>query len=636
MVQIYIRDTLLDMPENYSITFSLINPAFSNDVLNRSFTTNFKIPRTPRNETVFNFATRFDHTKLKKEHIAYCYVEGLPFENGRLQIVDYDNDFIELYFTSDPITYNEFHSKKKIRDLVDGEFNVPGDNTHQYFIRLQQINGNWQYKITIGDKIFEGYYPTPTPTPTVVTDIANQINAVFPGVATATIPPLGISLFIDLTGMGFPIFTIDDNGGLFAQLEPPTIHSYDALQQMWVNYFINNKEPSDPDFKFPVFKNRNFYGGENLVWSDHVNFHRDGHRFNSNSFTDNDGFQYNLVPFIRNGLIIEKIAGTFNFTPIGIYNDIDFEKLHIYNTVSLDRIDWKHPDLFFNHPNADFKVNTYKHGFKFKDHIPDLTVKKYLTKLSEYLNLFYIYKDGLMNIVSRNDVIKSEAIDWSRKVNKKYNVGIENSDGYKIIFEERDNDDVLNDTMITESLELPSEDEYTLPSYPFYFLDEIDSSSPGSPRRRWKIPFVNEEGNSEFKVGTNNDYDFRLFMYHGLIDDIPIDTPFPVPYPFASSDSIDVNGNSIGNTILDLSAVDESILNKYWIDWINKFNNADKISFQTLLGITDIVSLDWEKPMRYIVHENGMMCFIISKIDFTVKDCGITSSKVDGYSIKSK
>lgn len=635
MIQIYLGNKLLDMPEKYNITFSLLNPAFSNDAFPRVFSTNFRIPRTPKNESAFEFGTRFDTEVLDKEYFASLSIEGMPFKIGYLKIEGYDDDNIEIFFKSDALFASDYYSETSIKDLVSETFTVPGDNTHLYFLRLSQQTGKYHWQIKIGDLVFEKIYDTNVMTLTqVAPDIVAAINNEFPGAA-------GISgvvvVRIDLTGYGFPKVEFEDfNTGTFTQMDAGTLHGPFVIRDLWQDYFTANTEAGNENIRFPVIRNDEFYDEKNGKWLKYINYHSGSHKTNTPHEKDT-GFQYNLSPQIRNNFILERLAASFKYTPSGLYDDNDFAKLFLYNSIAIDRLEWSEPDRFsITSSTINRELNSYKYSFNINEHVPDISASEYLANFADFFNLFYIYKDGFLNIISRLNVLDTMPIDWTNKIDyDSYKVSLDAEGEYRIYFDEAKNDDYINSDIIIEvtNSEPKTSTKLEPPVYHSRF-DFGDVPTAGTNDRRWKILKVRGKGNSEYHIGLDNEYGFRLFLYHGMVDDKLGGTITTIrPYPFGSSDSKDINNNTLGNLQLDLSSEEHSVFTKYWEKWLSFKEKQKAISFGSVLTINDILLLDWEQPLRYLIHENGMMTYIISKIDISVSETGINSSKTDGYTI---
>lgn len=640
MIHLYINGESLDMKTSYKVTFSLLNPAFSEDAFPRVFSTHFKIPITPRNERILELQNRFDVPVNGNEYDCECYIEGVPFRSGVIIMEGHDSKNIEVFFKSDSIITIEDFEEKNIRDLLQGHtFTLPmSDLTHIYEFDLNKNSSTYHYKIVVGELCFERIYSNGTPGTTVLFDIISDFNSNFPtsvvSFSLGTFPNFNNSLTIDLTGFDFPKVSFDDFGtGLFISMTNAT-HGAIAVRDGWNQYLNSNPEAGTSDMRFPVIKNPSFYEEDNPRWFGYINYHSVSHKTNTQSEQDG-GFQYNLVPQIRNGLIIETICEAIGFSPDGLYYESDFSKLFIYNTQAIDRLEWYHPDRFdTNKPDIDDELNSYQYIIQINEHIPDITTKEYLLLLSGFLNLFYIYQDGRLIITSRGNVLDTAPIDWTHKIHfNDYDSDINNLSGYLIEFPERENDDFMNDSIEYENTQSPAGFEVELTAHTlFYSIDLGDVPISGGNDRKWKIMEVNGTGNSEFKIGNGNEYGFRLFFYHGMANDqLGSQIATVRPYPYGSPDSLDIDGNSLGDTILDLSDKDESIYKKYWDQWIDFQNQNRLITNRATLSINDIISIDWRQPLRQINTSNGSYRMLLSKVDVTVSPQGITTSKISGY-----
>lgn len=648
MIHLYINGQALDMPEKYSINCSMLNPATESAVFERAFSTNISIDLTSRNIEILDIQTRFDVPFKAKKYDAQMSIMGMPWKSGKVILKGHNYKTAKIYFVSDKTEIEDSLKDKKLREIVNDTFTIPGPTQHIYRIELEPSIVAHDATITIGENVFSFSFPFGTTDVQRNLDMVQEINTVYPGRASVdTNPPFQV-LRIDLTGLLFPKVSFDSSTFLFTSHLAPLQHSA-FLLDMWRLYFQSSPEIPDPRWKAPVIYNPQFYGespGENYSrYTDsnkemgYVNDHVEGaHTGGGLSFREKEGPNSPLCPQILNNHVIDMIASYLNLSPSGEYFDTDFNQLLIYNNKSIDFIQTNNPIPYLSgqtitipDPDGPALTNSYRYQFAISDMIPDFSVIDYLESLLREINLFILIDGGQLQFLRKIDILNSPPRNWtSRMQYDSYSVTFNEKEGYRVSYEKREFDSYTKENATVEVIEGDGGNEIELTSHPVYD-DTVFRWLGYAPPLSWKVARMNGKGNSEYRVGEGNDLkELRLYKYHGLLSTSTGPNDPPHPYPAAFFDDEDQQGNQLGTMIGDLSNSPFSIFERYHKKWLDFLNTSKPISFSLAPLLSDVFELDWREPLRKFDHQNGSFTMLIERYDFTVTECGVTSAKVKG------
>lgn len=342
---------------------------------------------------------------------------------------------------------------------------------------------------------------------------------------------------------------------------------------------------------------------------------------------------YRTIPFLNLHWVLRQLFIEFGFTAIGDFFDYpDFDKLHIYNTVSIDR---------YTQPFT-FDVN---HEITPANHLPEILVSDFLVAIQNAFNLNIIWradKHVLLNFntnllaskrirnftnkcaINYQEAQRHEAYENGLKLEFKFDGNdsyssdrVKETDDINIIAEV----DVYNDIA---SLILPATIDETTYIYVaaenYYYNYEVANSrwipaieyldryqygkgevlfqpelAPMCQAYRYDafgnynrllMVAASQRGSyiNDMGIRIENEFGLRLFYIDQL------DTGAYTMLPFSFCHNYDINGNKLADTSLSWLAKD-GLYSKLWKSWLDMLINSWQVSASFFLDIVEVHDL---------------------------------------------
>jgi hypothetical protein len=406
----------------------------------------------------------------------------------------------------------------------------------------------------------------------------------------------------------------------------------------------------------PPIKNAGFFGDnfENESFNEEETFSSWGfvNNFLSDKFADFSGLipHYNektpavqvFCPLLYLKFVITKIFENYGFSVGGDWYD-DSE----ISTLILNHLNSQN-DSIWDRSGAPLSLSPDKL-------LPDIPVKTLLIGIKQLFNLGYFYIPGERKfyIEPLEKLLSNTIVDWTDKVINLIEInGNDQKSGFDMDYtwdgDDSNTKDFIKDlsdytikTAVNSIAHLPGTDDigdvryvvygcvyyiyvkdddliksWNKLSYPYQNLIIGDGAtpiksavSPIPPSSEWtigwdqdvedyvmvqyKVPKLDQQGNSVHVANlSGNQFTARLVFYRGIYTDSR-----GYYYPLASSDAIDLHGNSTGNYTMQWDG-EKGLYNQWWAAWNEFLESSKETRWNLRLSLPDILNLDMRKRIR--------------------------------------
>lgn len=236
-----------------------------------------------------------------------------------------------------------------------------------------------------------------------------------------------------------------------------------------------------------------------------------------------------------------------------------------------------------------YNVGTYNPVYNMQNSVPIITCKNFIKMMKDLFNLSFLWdKENKTCTINFFDEILNESnqVNYSNKAEfdfekkqKSFTIN-----GLKYLIPEKD--------IAAEQLTL-AQKEYNIEQATNVIAlnaTPLGYCFTGYARQGagfCLVPWIEESGNSGFDgTTTNNRQNVRLMFWRGLTTNT-----IGQQYPKALSYNIDINGNPTSEATLTLNGA-TGIVEKYYANYMQRFNNSAEFSRRFLLNIIDIKNLN--------------------------------------------
>ena len=228
-------------------------------------------------------------------------------------------------------------------------------------------------------------------------------------------------------------------------------------------------------------------------------------------------------------------------------------------------------------PNVITGEKYWKDKFDLSDHVPDMSLKKFLLSLDGEFCIFFSLEAGKLKLISRKSKLNSPIEDWTKLSEPAYSQTFNTSNGYEMDYD-RQGDKTYPPALDKITIG-KGEEKYQFP----WFTFEDEKNTPFEDEdRSWLTPISEEEGTSTmFKI--NNPFTMRLLFYRGM----QLDSE-GYNYPLATHGSQNYSGDEIGNYSLAIQG-DKGIHKIWWKDYIQLITEGKEIEKILRLDIQTIL-----------------------------------------------
>ncbi|MDJ1500453.1 hypothetical protein [Xanthocytophaga agilis] len=356
-----------------------------------------------------------------------------------------------------------------------------------------------------------------------------------------------------------------------------------------------------PYTAFPIL-NEDFYQDKNSQFGGYLNYFVNG-AFPTNAYTS----KHAMVPQFYLLYVLEMAFQAIGYRMTGswIQNE-EIQQLILYNNYALDRI--------------GSNYNQYLPQITLKNHVPDTKFGTFLINLQKIFPLGYVFDTVAkqVELVNIPDILKqSDYVDWTSKADADWDLTPVEGKGYTLQMNPDSSDELTKNIKDDWNKFVIGEGEEPITT-DFSPLEVYKHADLLNTARQWTTPHIRQKGSSpEFEIG-NNASGLHLMWYRGMRPDGSGNN-----YPFATYDTIDHAGNTIGNYSLRWTGA-KGLYEKWWKPYIEFRANAKTIDRNVNLNLADILSLD---PRKKIYLDQNL--YFLQDLTVTVSQkSGIKPAKV--------
>lgn len=202
----------------------------------------------------------------------------------------------------------------------------------------------------------------------------------------------------------------------------------------------------DSKYCFPIIKNPSFYDNLNADFTNNnklINNYQEGYKLNS--YTTK--YRYSISPQFFLFAILQKLASKYGSIVNGSLQDISeiYNRCFVYNNCALDLIGI---DGYYRNVSGTGDIfNVFNGRIFISEHVPDVSLKEFLTTIKNYLCCGLFYRNFELRIDTCQSILKSnEVIDWTDKIFRIYDE-LKGSfeDGYLLKYELDNTDSYLSE-----------------------------------------------------------------------------------------------------------------------------------------------------------------------------------------------
>lgn len=352
---------------------------------------------------------------------------------------------------------------------------------------------------------------------------------------------------------------------------------------------------------FPVL-NTLFYGDKNPDFLGYLNYYRNG-GFRANSTVN----QYALVPFPYLAYLLTKLFENIGFTVTGDWiASPEISRVCVFNNYALDALTGN--------------LNTYASAIDFRNHVPEMTVGKFLVAVQNFFAVAYCFDPikKQVKITPYSEAVNSSLVkDMTHKVSDNY--GWQPSDYRGYTLQQRlDGQDDLTEELDSEWAEKRLDDgEQPIATDASAMFDYTGADSI-TPSRQWRVPYLKQPGSStEFGLGIFR-HSLRFVNYLGMQNGSDGQA-----YPMGSWGT----QNFLGGGVPGAMGLrwDDGLYSSQWQDWLDFTSKGEQYPREVRLDITDLLSLNPARKWVIDYHR-----YLWRKIRVTVDNkTGIRPAQVD-------
>jgi hypothetical protein len=527
-------DYYLDVPTDITVTLTVNSAFFDVESIQRAFTYDFVLPRTPRTDAQLQHLYRLDSSRETGEFATEMLILGQPHEKGILVVQSVESGY-QIVFQN---------KNRAILDSLDAAlstfFTIPFsllptgyDARWKYRIGLYNFQSNTGNYVTIlinGQSFSEtvqGSISNPSNWGATLPRIAAKIQIAFPSLEiTSDVSKIDI---LSENQLQFGEYQITNH----TQVAVLNSHTPQATAQFVTQQIQTLSEDPTSPVVFPSFTAPNFYSDDKpphyymRIVNECDEF--TGQFFINEATTEKQAFKNCFVPMLRLTYVLSTICTKLSLTLGGEWINLSSTNRLIFaNTVTIDDI----VELTTTPPQY---VNQCKTSFLPAEHLPDMTAKELLKEICEDFGLA-MHIEGSKLILTKK-ALKSTLQHWTNKlVADKLKVEPGLNQGVKISYN-------WGDT--SKFQKIPT-------NYGPLSIGKIGISAKAiqlnfnTLLKYYERDHVGLPKDTVWYWGKAGDRPKTFLLYYGR------NTSFG-NYPYASSDNIDYQGNELNDYNLSLS-----------------------------------------------------------------------------------
>ncbi|AHM62321.1 hypothetical protein D770_20360 [Flammeovirgaceae bacterium 311] len=627
----------LELPENFNLSMEDNNPLFAIDIIEGTYSFATSLPASPHNTRLLNFANDWHASTPPPRQIpARLFKDGILHSPGILMLrgsgakgfrINYQskmsglgdklsmkltelNQVEHVLLSLNNISFLRGQDKQGNAPQVTYAPPLPDGNRKWVRIRFtRSLDITFASKVKINEEEFVRVDLIP------IENIIDNINASQSYRACYEFYRYGSSAG---ENDGMDLFIWQLNGDPSAPLEvtfedpikdPTRISVYDSYAPYWnaaiqasidALYFNN----AESNFVCPTFYGPNLWTGVDESLAIKL-----GKQVNRPKLAGN-GYElapisphfstYSIVPMFTLKYLLRQIESTTGVRIMVNWGNMPgLEQLFLFNTQTIN---------CFEKVYEDYWVGTYQPVIKPIDHLPDMSVSEFLLELKKLfaLSITYSVEDNVLTIGAIDNALKGKPIeDWTIKTDPDYDIEWTENPGLKVGYK-TDKDDVLTQIVSEDGVVVQEgiTTELVIGSGQQDYRSMLSPTLVAHLNGAMKMPKTSLKGGwftSKVEVKP------KVLLYHGISA-----STRNHPYPFASIDNIDSNGNVVGLLSLELEG-DYSLYKLYLRRHADMMHVGLQISGTLYLSLPDL--LNWEYNNVYRINQRN---FLIRKLSYNL------------------
>lgn len=599
------------MPADARMRVVMSCPLFDTDRIVRTFSTPFTLPLTPLNRRVLRHVDRFDASEAWGERECQLWLGGGQYERGELVSLGSNDEGVEVVFRNLPLTLMDDLKRIYINEILE-DIEIPLNSTPAV-ITLVVDTGVSDHYVTVGGS---EVYASGTVALTVATELRDDLNAIFPGIASLD----GSNLTIDSALLNAA------GGADWSALAGMSFGGYVTTGQVAMLSYTDHVEDvvATPvaTHCFPLLYWENFYDGKNLEYLNIVNPVFDGVALPTTNLDDENAWLYTYMPCVKVRYIIDRIldAAGIGYVSGWTEDSADAADMFLLGDRSSDKVytDYVQADKF-----------QYRNGFEqtivLNKHVPKMTALDFLKKLADGLNLVIDYKDGGLYFTKALDFVSDPPVNWSEYVSaNRYSRTIKKPEGLRLEYRVDEAEAYEVDPAQLEAYETGDAGVRVEMPFNTLVMDTAILTSHGT----FRCPHTKRVGRCPAYGQDLATLATYFLFYRGLGD-----SSLPEEYPYASHDEFDTDGSTvIGGLSLALDG-DYGLVEQLYGKIIG-YNDLSEIEMTAIVPESEIYRLKkWANARIHFYHPHGPVTMTLRSVDFAVSgrdSGGLVEVRVSG------
>lgn len=595
MIALKLNDTTtLDLAPDARIRVVLSCPMFDRDRILRTFSYPFGLPLTPRNARALAYIHRFDSREAWDAEGCGLWLGGAEYERGEIVSIGSGEREIEAVFRNVPLPLMDDLKRIYINEILE-DIAIPTNPTPAVITLVVNTAVNDHYVTVGGSEV----YASGTVALTVATELRDDLNAIFPGIAGLD----GSNLTIDsaiLNSVG---------GADWAALEGMSFGGYVTTGQVAMLSYTDHVEdvvatPVDTHC-FPLIHWEGFYDGKNAEFLNVINPVFDGVALPTADETDQNAWKYSYMPCVKVPYVIERIRNAAGVGYVAGYfaDNADAAQLILVSDRTSDKVytDYVQADAF-----------QYRNGFEqeivLNKHVPKMTALDFLLKLATGLNLIIDYKDGGLHFTKALDLVTPAPVDWTEYVNPvRYNRAITKPLGVLLSYPLDEAEAYEPSPAQLQEYELG--DAGVRVEMPFRAIYMGTGSLTG--HGTFRCPHTNRKGKCPAYGQDQATMATYLMFYRGVGA-----SSLPEDYEYAALDEFDADGSTVtGGLSLELDGTYGLVAQNYG-DTLG-YSDKSELDIAAVLPVGELYRLrKWENARVRFYHPNGSVTVVLRSVEF--------------------
>lgn len=420
---------MLDLYADTKIAFEESNAMFKSvGELGKVFTYPFKIPTSPTNSQIFEFAQVINVVRSRKSYSARVEYNGVPFATGELLLLSRTPESFEASLqVKRRLAW--VHDRKMSELYEIGYFSMPNSPLQKIALVPNTVS-NEALRVSINGIIFTSISGNPL---AKIQDLEVQINArlldtggVF---ASVYAPATRLILQKANPNSDFTIFPLADSKGENSMSYDAYNDSGEVITKFYQFANAVNSDPDDYDFSYPQIinggaKQADLLGTNEIPsdWFGIIN-HHNGTEYTPDPATKRTAF----IAQLKVGKTLEKICEKYGWTLQSDWLATTAKNLCLFNNHS----------VFQQSYGSDIGNKWLEYYWLYAQKLPDTTLSDFLNELQKVFFLFvdFDYSNQVLRIEPLKVVMNTAKTHLISQYSEDYNLGEERFKSFRYEYE---------------------------------------------------------------------------------------------------------------------------------------------------------------------------------------------------------